>query len=776
MGSFLSSDFKRARSEVLISSVLLFITAAAFILFFVQNYLNVRGVLLKFTSDSATERAVYTTIFAVFMYGSLAYQISRLAFFWNLRRRTRAESRSLRQFLRRERARLPHLEILVPCYQEESHVIWQTLMSAALVDYPQRGVVLLLDDPPISPSARERDLLLSGRAQVEVIRDLLDPMAARFATVTGEIQAQMREDAQLRTAAGKAADLYDEAADFLEQLARQVASGSHGGPDDHTRKFFIARILLNPARTHRRRAEKLRKRNPSRRVLAHALARLADMFAAKLSVFERKRFNNLSHAANKAANLNSYLSIMGRRLKLVSGANGLELVEMREADSNDSAAETIEPRDSEYIIILDADSFLMPEYAMSMISSLESPENARAAVAQTPYTAIPGTPHLVERVAGATTDIYYYVTEGMGFLGAGFWVGASATIRKLALRDIEHTVYERGQKFPAYIQDKTVIEDTGATIDLVRCGWRIHNYPARLSFSATPADFGALVVQRRRWANGGLVLLPALFGYVMSARKSARGLIEALLRIHYLIMPAFISASMVAMLIYPFDFKRVSAWIYLTIPPYLYLVCRDLVKAGYRRRDLIGAYALYLLLLPVVLSGVLNSLGQILTGAKARFARTPKIEHRTAVPLTFIAIIVGLFGWSATSFYADFMRGNGIHAFFGIINALALSYGIGALIGVRAIIQDVNLAIYDMFATALWSVRYAFGMRDEVKTVQDMPIPYTVGSNVSTSIPQGVVVMGTYGARRTRREIGRLMRKHQAVRRTGVKGHNQRSG
>jgi cellulose synthase/poly-beta-1,6-N-acetylglucosamine synthase-like glycosyltransferase len=52
-----------------------------------------------------------------------------------------------------------------------------------------------------------------------------------------------------------------------------------------------------------------------------------------------------------------------------------------------------------------------------------------------------------------------------------------------------------------YIQDRTVIEDTESSVDLVAKGWELTNYPERLSYSATPPDFGALVIQRRRWAN-----------------------------------------------------------------------------------------------------------------------------------------------------------------------------------------------------------------------------------------------------------------------------------
>ena len=51
---------------------------------------------------------------------------------------------------------------------------------------------------------------------------------------------------------------------------------------------------------------------------------------------------------------------------------------------------------------------------------------------------------------------------------------------------------------PVFITARTVIEDTGSTVDLVARGWRVHNHPERLAYSATPPDFGSLIVQRRR--------------------------------------------------------------------------------------------------------------------------------------------------------------------------------------------------------------------------------------------------------------------------------------
>lgn len=72
--------------------------------------------------------------------------------------------------------------------------------------------------------------------------------------------------------------------------------------------------------------------------------------------------------------------------------------------------------------------------------------------------------------------------------------------------------------FRRFIQDRTVIEDTESSIDLRRKEWRLYNYPERLSYSATPPDFGSLVIQRGRWANGGLLILPKL----LAARKQLK--------------------------------------------------------------------------------------------------------------------------------------------------------------------------------------------------------------------------------------------------------------
>ena len=123
------------------------------------------------------------------------------------------------------------------------------------------------------------------------------------------------------------------------------------------------------------------------------------------------------------------------------------------------------------------------------------------AVIQTPYSSYRGAPTRIERIAAATTDIQHMLHQGMTYYDATFWVGANAVIRKAALDDICVVSTEGTRTVKTYIQDRTVIEDTESSIDLGYFGWHLVNYPERLSYSATPPDFGSLVVQRRRWGE-----------------------------------------------------------------------------------------------------------------------------------------------------------------------------------------------------------------------------------------------------------------------------------
>ncbi len=373
--------------------------------------------------------------------------------------------------------------------------------------------------------------------------------------------------------------LYDRLAGWFEEQASRLERR------DHVDELFAEQTLHAPARKHRETAAQLRHSAACRDacpdeadLLCH-YRWLDSAFRVEVTSFERKGYRNLSHAPNKAMNLNSYISLLGRRVAEARGRGGIVL---RAA----SAAEPgVDIPESEYVLTLDADSVLSPDYTATLVEVMEDAGNERIAVVQTPYSSVPGAPGNVERVAGATTDIQYLIHQGFTRHGATFWVGANAVLRKAALDDIATDADDigGGLTLRKFIQDRTVIEDTESSVDLVVRGWRLHNYPERLSYSATPPDYGALLIQRRRWANGGLLILPKLLLLLQRDRGTRPSMGELLMRLHYLTSIAGVNAGLLLLLTLPFADWLSNLWLPLTALPYFTLYARDLRLVGYRK-------------------------------------------------------------------------------------------------------------------------------------------------------------------------------------------------
>jgi hypothetical protein len=323
---------------------------------------------------------------------------------------------------------------------------------------------------------------------------------------------------------------------------------------------------------------------------------------------------------------------------------------------------------------------------------MEQPENARVGVVQTPYSAIPHPTSLLERTAGATTDIQYLIHQGFTHYRATYWVGANALVRKAALDEISVVAEERGFPIRRYIQDRTVIEDTESTVDLVARGWQLHNYPDRLAYSATPPDFGALFIQRQRWANGGLLILPKLLRYLLAARGASRGrLAEGFMRFHYLVSICAVNLGLVFLIVNPLRGDLNSAWLPLAAAPYYLLYGRDLQRLGYAKIDVLRVYALNLALIPINLAGVGKSLQQALTGKKIPFGRTPKVLGRTSAPAWCILAEFALAGYLVLNCLVDIYVGRWAHAIFAAGNAAFLGYAVGRFVGWRASLEDISL-------------------------------------------------------------------------------------
>jgi cellulose synthase (UDP-forming) len=634
-----------------------------------------------FRLGMSLEVGLFLAIVTFLVYGGLVYLTSRLGYLMRRLDFVPASAEQLRGFSDRTKA---SMTVLIPSYKEEPEVIRMTLLSAALQRHPKRRVVLLIDDPPLSGTEEEQARLASTRSLPGELQRLLDEARAPFARAS--VQAHAAAGLGSLDPSAEAfvlARLYERAGRWFEEQAERHA------PADHTQELFVETNLRRPAAEHRRAGLELQRRAarraqwPSQVEILRHHRHLDSLFRVELSSFERKRYANLSHAANKAMNLNSYIALLGERV--IERRVGDEL-ELWRAEND----EGIPIPATDYVLTLDADSIVLPDYALHLVHLLERTDNTRVAAAQTPYSAVPGSPRVLERIAGATTDIQYLLHQGFTRHRATFWVGANAVLRMRALHDIAKVVRDQrtGLRHGKYIQDRTVIEDTESSVDLVERGWELFNYPARLSYSATPPDFGALVIQRRRWANGGLLILPKLLRALLRGRRRGVRVSEGLLRVHYLTSIAAVNIGLALLFLFPFDPWFASPWLPLTAAPYFLLYMHDLRLAGYSAGDLLRVYALNLLLIPVNLGGVLKSFHQACTGRMTPFKRTPKVRDRTPAPAVYVVAPALLVLYLAGGLAYGVAEGNWAVAVAAGINGALLLYALGMFVGFREARQD----------------------------------------------------------------------------------------
>jgi cellulose synthase/poly-beta-1,6-N-acetylglucosamine synthase-like glycosyltransferase/EAL domain-containing protein (putative c-di-GMP-specific phosphodiesterase class I) len=633
------------------------------------------------TTRAKVEAVGYLMVVTLLTGSSLAYLMTRLGYMYRAREHRRVPRAVLDEFFSHA---LPTVTVIVPSYQEEPRVIRNTLLSAALQEYPLLRVVLLIDNDPSPTTSSARHLLTAARTAARQVEEMLSEPASRFA-----LTLEAFEHSESATAPGvgdmyELATLYERAIDYV----RAWRDETHH--DDPAERFFDEHVLGTLAADLGATAEALRRAADEDIVLpANRLhqfhRRLAWTFRASVSSFERKLYANLSHEANKAMNLNSYIGLMGASYHDVETVAGRVLVPAS------AGKRSIEVPDTDYVLTLDADSVILPEYCLRLVYLLEQAQNADVAVAQTPYSAYPGSSSTLERVAGATTDVQYIAHQGMTYYNATFWVGAHAVLRKRALDEIRETTYIGDWPVHRYISDRTVIEDTESTIDLAQRGWRLHNYPERLAYSATPPDFGSLAIQRRRWANGGLIIAARLRRMTRARRDRGQRtrFSELLIRSNYLASIAWSTSALLLLLVYPFSPSLLQPVLIALPVPYFATMASDLRTLGYRRRDLARTYGFNLLLIPINLAGVGTSMIQAILSDKSAFGRTPKVRQRTIPALSFIVAPYVIDVVAGITLWHDVVEHRWVNGIFAAVNVVLLSYAIVAFIGLRHSVVDV---------------------------------------------------------------------------------------
>lgn len=190
-----------------------------------------------------TEEVLYLLIVTLLTASAMAYLLSRLGFFYRTRTHHRATRGSLDQYFDTKR---PTLTTIIPSYQEEERVIMATLLTAALQEYPDKSVVLLIDDPYVPKNAKAREQLENARALPAKVERILAEPARRFAGGMTSLEIALRRgEIPGHTAMLAVASAYADAIQWLEDFAADQEIV------DHTDTFFVNEILLKLAESFR---------------------------------------------------------------------------------------------------------------------------------------------------------------------------------------------------------------------------------------------------------------------------------------------------------------------------------------------------------------------------------------------------------------------------------------------------------------------------------------------------------------------------------------------
>ena len=139
------------------------------------------------TAADRAEAVLYLLIVTLLTASAVAYLISRMGYFYRTRTQHRASRAALDEFFD---ATTPALTTIIPSYQEDTRVIRNTLLSAALQEYPDKRVVLLIDDPFVPKTAEAAGQLAAARALPDEISRLLAAPASRFGRAVEAFEAR----------------------------------------------------------------------------------------------------------------------------------------------------------------------------------------------------------------------------------------------------------------------------------------------------------------------------------------------------------------------------------------------------------------------------------------------------------------------------------------------------------------------------------------------------------------------------------------------------------
>jgi cellulose synthase/poly-beta-1,6-N-acetylglucosamine synthase-like glycosyltransferase len=167
---------KPSSSKMILSRLAIVLTIGFWGLYVISTI--IRQFFEGHSTFAFTMQAIgYLFVVTFLTFSALMYLIQRQAAFQRFSKHVRVPRAKLDQYFYKNH---PSITVLVPSYNEEPSVVRQTLLSAALQEYSEMRVVLLIDDPPNPQNPLIAEKLNTTRQLTNDIMLLFSEPKARF--------------------------------------------------------------------------------------------------------------------------------------------------------------------------------------------------------------------------------------------------------------------------------------------------------------------------------------------------------------------------------------------------------------------------------------------------------------------------------------------------------------------------------------------------------------------------------------------------------------------
>jgi cellulose synthase/poly-beta-1,6-N-acetylglucosamine synthase-like glycosyltransferase len=140
----LGNAFEKA--EIRLTYIGVLFTTVASTLLFLEILTRLKSGIINFNFYNIITELLFALIVCSISFSSLVYFTCRFGYWSRKIYSFEMHKEEVDNFFSRHQA--PRVTYLIPSYKEELRVIRQTLLSAALQEYPNKYIVLLIDNPP----------------------------------------------------------------------------------------------------------------------------------------------------------------------------------------------------------------------------------------------------------------------------------------------------------------------------------------------------------------------------------------------------------------------------------------------------------------------------------------------------------------------------------------------------------------------------------------------------------------------------------------------------